>query len=226
MRGHGDSQWVIGGPYGLPESVADISTLADTLEGPLTIVGHSRGGNVALHYAGAFPDRVARVVAIEGLGPPPPEAGSAAGTAAERMRRWIERMRDMERRRPRRYDNLDDATRRIREEDPRVSPELAHHFAVHGSRRNEDGTYSWKFDNYVRAGGFYGDGGQEVWAGIRAPVLLVTGSESWACDHQWQERRRAIPDHRSVFIEGAGHWVHHDKPERFLETLQAFLAEA
>ena len=84
MRGHGDSQWVIGGSYGLPEAVADISTLADTLEGPLTIVGHSRGGNVALHFAGAFPERVARVLLRCHRGARPAPGGGWAGGRARR----------------------------------------------------------------------------------------------------------------------------------------------
>mgnify|MGYP006940040370 CR=1 FL=1 len=38
----------------------------------------------------------------------------------------------------------------MKEENPFLSVEQAHHLTVHGVARNEDGTYSWKFDNYNR----------------------------------------------------------------------------
>ena len=39
----------------------------------------------------------------------------------------------------------------MQEENPHLSPEQARHLTQHGVNQNEDGTYSWKFDNYVRA---------------------------------------------------------------------------
>src|SRR5215471_15445097 len=38
---------------------------------PVTIIAHSLGGQIALRYAGLYPDTVARLAAIEGLGPSP-----------------------------------------------------------------------------------------------------------------------------------------------------------
>ncbi len=38
---------------------------------PVRIVAHSLGGNIALRYAGIYPENVRRLVAIEGLGPGP-----------------------------------------------------------------------------------------------------------------------------------------------------------
>ena len=35
-------------------------------------------------------------------------------------------------------------------ENPHLSEEQARHLTIHGSNQNEDGTFSWKFDNYVR----------------------------------------------------------------------------
>lgn len=71
LRGHGDSAAALGGMYSLPEFVLDIATLVANLDdGPLTMIGHSLGGAIALQYAGTFPERLIKVVAIEGLGPP------------------------------------------------------------------------------------------------------------------------------------------------------------
>lgn len=62
LRGHGDSGWALGGMYSLPEFVLDTATLVASLgDGPLTIIGHSLGGAVALQYAGTYPERVLKV---------------------------------------------------------------------------------------------------------------------------------------------------------------------
>ncbi len=224
LRGHGDSDWALGGMYSLPEFVLDVATLAASIAGPLTLVGHSLGGAVALQYAGVFPERVAGVVAIEGWGPPEVEYPSAH----LRMRHWIDHMHEMEERRPRRYPSVQAATRRMRETNPHLTAEMAHHLTLHGTRRNEDGTLSWKFDNYVRIRSPYGfnlEDAQDIWGHIRSPVLLIKGAESWAQDPDMDGRARAIRDHRTVIIKEAGHWLHHDQLERFLEVVTDFLAE-
>ena len=224
LRGHGDSGWAMGGMYSLPEFVLDTATLVANLsEEPLTIIGHSLGGAIALQYAGTFPERVSKVVAIEGLGPPVIERTLAHA----RMRHWIDHMHEMERREPRRYASVEDATKRMMEANPHLRPELAHHLTLHGTHRNDDGTLSWKFDNYVRIFSPYEfnlEDAQELWAQIRARVLLVKGAESWAPDPVKSGRAAPIPSYRSTIIEDAGHWVHHDQLERFLTEVSEFLA--
>ncbi len=222
LRGHGDSAWALGSMYSLPEFVLDVATLTATLEGPLTLIGHSLGGAIALQYAGVFPERVEKVVAIEGLGPPVLEHDPAPA----RMRHWIDHMHEMEERQPRRYASVEEATRRMLEANPHLTPQMARHLTLHGTRRKEDGTLSWKFDNYVRIRSPYEfnlQDAQEIWARIRSPVLLIKGAESWAQDPEKDGRARVIADRRSVIIEGAGHWVHHDQLERFLEVVREFL---
>lgn len=225
LRGHGDSGWALGGMYSLPEFVLDTATLVASLgDGPLTIIGHSLGGAVALQYAGTYPERVLKVVAIEGLGPPTLEHRPAH----IRMREWIDHMHEMERREPRRYASVEDATRRMIEANPHLTPEMAHYLTLHGTRRNDDGTLSWKFDNYVRIRSPYEfnlEDAQDIWARITAPVLLIKGSESWAPDPERSGRAVAIPSYQSVTIDDAGHWVHHDQLDRFLEVVAEFLTE-
>jgi len=224
LRGHGDSDWALGGMYSLPEFVLDVATLAASMEGSLTLIGHSLGGAVALQYAGTFPERVARVVAIEGWGPPLLEHQ----VAHVRMRHWIDHMHEMEERKPRRYASVEDATRRMLEANSHLRPEMALHLTKHGTRRNDDGTLSWKFDNYVRIRSPYEfnlEDAQDIWAQIRSPVLLVKGAESWALDPEKDGRAKVIPNRRTVTVEGAGHWVHHDQLERFLAVVAEFLAE-
>ena len=88
LRGHGDSQWVIGAQYAIIDYVYDMATLIDQKQlQPLTIVGHSLGGNVSLLYSGVFPANVKRLVSVEGWGPPP-DAIPAPAPASRRSSAW------------------------------------------------------------------------------------------------------------------------------------------
>jgi pimeloyl-ACP methyl ester carboxylesterase len=225
LRGHGDSGWAIGGMYSLPEFVYDVSVLADALPRPLAVVGHSLGGAIALQYAGTFPDQVSRVVAIEGWGPPMIEEHPAH----TRMRQWVQHMHEMERRKPRRYETREEATKRMIEANPHLTHEMARHLTLHGTRMNEDGTFSWKFDNYVRIRSPYQfnlDDAMDIWGQISAPTLLIKGAESWAPDPEKSGRVKSIKDRRTVVIDDAGHWVHHDQLDRVMAEVLGFLEEA
>jgi pimeloyl-ACP methyl ester carboxylesterase len=227
LRGHGDSQWSIGGSYSMVDYTLDVAQLLDALQAfPVTIVGHSLGGSIALQYTGTYPELVEKVVAIEGLGPPP--GMIVERPAHERMRTWIAEMQSLARRHPHRYATLDEAVLRMQEANPRLSAAQARHLTVHGSYRDEDGTYLWKFDNYVRATSpylFNMKDAAELWSGISCPVLLLRGTESWASDPEKDGRARAFRSYTFFNIERAGHWVHHDQLEVFLRLVREFLAE-
>jgi pimeloyl-ACP methyl ester carboxylesterase len=226
LRGHGDSDWAIGGSYSMIDYVLDLAQLMSAIgTEPTTFIGHSLGGGVVLQYAGVFPERVRAVVAIEGLGPPPSMIQEIA--APQRMRNWIEVMQGLARRKVREYATLDDALRRMREANPHLSVDQARHLTIHGVRRNENGSYSWKFDNYVHATSpylFNLKDASEIWARITSPCLLVRGDESpWAGEPERDGRLGAFNDAQSVVIGGAGHWVHHDRLAEFLGVVREFL---
>lgn len=225
LRGHGDSQWAMGGSYAITDFALDMAQLLDGIEaGPVTIIGHSLGGAVALLYTSTFPDRVTRVVAIEGLGPPPglyPDL-----PPRQRVVNWIEGIQALSRRRPRRYASIDEAMARMQEANPHLTPEMARHLTVHGCYRDEDGTFLWKFDNHVRAMSPFRFRPEEVEAlrqEITCPVLLVRGTESWASDPATDGRAEDFRDATVVNVSGAGHWVHHDQTEVFLDAVRKFL---
>ena len=227
LRGHGDSAWARGSEYAMIEYVVDIAQLLSQLGTfPVILIGHSLGGGIVLQYSGVYPEKVRKVVAIEGLGPPPQILQQQPKQAYERMQVWIKQMQELAGRQPRRYNTLEEAVQRMQEANPRLSHEQAYHLTLHGANRNEDGTYTWKFDNYVRAQSPYRfnlEDAREIWGRITCPTLLVRGAESWASDPEKDGRATAFRDPKVVTVPNAGHWVHHDQLVIFLSTVRDFL---
>src|SRR5207244_3808895 len=175
---------------------------------PVTIVAHSLGGHITLRYAGIYPEAVATLVVIEGLGPPPPIlAERGHKNIAERMDEWIREQRALSGRLPRRYASIEDAFHRMQEENPHLTAEQARHLTVHGVNQNEDGTYSWKFDNYVRAFPPYDMRLRDIqllWSRLDCPTLLLYGKESRAGNPAEAGRARHFRPPKRVGGDGAG----------------------
>jgi pimeloyl-ACP methyl ester carboxylesterase len=226
LRGHGNSAWAPGALYSVAEHVLDLSVLVDIINRPpVTIIGHSLGAITTLLYAGVYPERVRKIVAIEGVGLPLQEGRYSA---PERMRRWIEKVRAAENRTPHSYPNLAAAVARMKEANPFLSDEVAEHLTLHGTNWNADGSIIWKFDNYARLFPPYGanlEEAAEVLRRIACPTLLFWGRQSFAKDPETDPLAREIADRRVVKVDQAGHWLHHDQLAIFLRETQQFLAE-
>jgi pimeloyl-ACP methyl ester carboxylesterase len=228
LRGHGDSQWSAEGNYPMNGYIYDLAQLIHQQAlAPVTIIAHSLGGNIALRYTGIYPKSVRRLVAIEGLGLSPKlQAERRSRPLDERMRTWVDEQRHLAGRLPRRYASIDDALARMREENKHLSLEQARHLTIHGVNQNEDGTYSWKFDNYVRSWPPYDLPTAQIeklWSRISCPSLLVYGAESWASNPAEDGRAAHFVNAEVVMVEGAGHWVHHDQLQTFIELTTAFV---
>jgi pimeloyl-ACP methyl ester carboxylesterase len=228
LRGHGDSQWSAEGTYPIGNLVYDLAQLIHQLDAdPVTIVAHSLGGNVAIRFTGLYPAKVRRLVAIEGLRPSPAQqAERALVPMAERLRGWIADKRAAAGRLPRRYASLDDAYRRMRDENAYLSEAQARHLTIHGVNRNEDGTWSWKFDPHLNVWPVEDLPQAELealWGAITCPTLLLYGADSWASNPARDGRARHFPAAHVVEYEQAAHWLHHDQLDRFVADLDRFL---
>jgi pimeloyl-ACP methyl ester carboxylesterase len=222
LRGHGDSDWTRGGSYSLTEYVYDLSRLVrSTGASQATIVGHSMGGMVGLIYAGTFVDQVAALVVLDGVTVLP---NAKRAPAHERIARWAGQLDTLEAREPRRYRTIEEAAAQMRAQNGRLPGELTQHLAAFGVRQNQDETYSWKFDPYQRAAGPHRLSPEDhvsLWSRITCPTLLLHAAESFL------ESPAAAAGHfreaRVETISGAGHWLHHEKPDEVLRAVRTFL---
>ena len=227
LRGHGDSDWSPEGNYSMDAFVYDFAQLVHTLgHEQVTIISHSLGGNIATRFTGLYPEKVCKLVNIEGLGPVPDDETVDGDETATHLRQWIADKRSAAGRAPRRYTTLRDAYERMKTENSFLSDEQARHLTIHGATRNEDGTWSWKFDNYLNvwnASDMPFDEKAKLWSAITCPVLLLWGLDSFAASPAADRRLGYFADATLKEYENAGHWLHHDQFARFMADVRSFL---
>jgi len=224
-RGHGDSGWVsAGGYYHFPDYVLDLDYVIQNLGvKSFKLIGHSMGGTISLLYAGAFPERVIKMVLIEGVGP----VGMNFADAPLRMEQWISEIRQRGRNHYRQYSSVEAGANQLRQTNRRLTETFAGSLAQAAMKQTADGKWVWKFDPLHRTTSpqpFYTAQAVEFLRRIACPVLIVDGKQS----HQTkrtdkQQRYEAIGDRRQIVIDDAGHMVHQDNPTALVAALLPFL---
>ncbi|TKC82621.1 alpha/beta hydrolase [Trinickia terrae] len=234
-RGFGLSDWPVaergGGHYWFHDYLADLDALLDHYAptGQVNLVGHSMGANIACLYAGARPERVRRVVDLEGFGLAP----AGASQMPRRLGEWLDEMRDPPTLKT--YASVDEVASRLVKNNPRLAPQRAQFLAQHWSKLDADGRYMLLADPAHKLRGpllYRLDEVMAVWATIRAKVLHVeaAGSPTLAMLagaiplDEYKARFRAFPDWREKIIDDAGHMVHHDQPEQIAALIEGFCA--
>ena len=224
LRGHGDSGWAIGSSYSLADHVYDLTGLMK-LEGfeKVAIVGHSMGGMVSLTYAGAFPERVTKLVVLDGVTNFP---ARRVKPAALRILDWAGDLDKFAQRKIHLYPSVAEGAVRIRARNPRLTEAQAIHLATHGMKENADGSFSWKYDPYLRARAPYRlslEDNIDLWSRITCPTLLVSASDSFLPDPDKAGVMTHFKHAELARIEGAGHWLQHDRPDEVFGLIRTFL---
>ncbi|MEO0608092.1 MAG: alpha/beta hydrolase [Pseudomonadota bacterium] len=228
LRGHGQSDWVTDGDYGVMDHVYDLASLAEHLGlQRFTLIGHSLGGNITLRYAGLFPDRLEKLVAIEGLGPSPKMlAERQAESVTQRLMKWMEQRRNLSDRGPRIMPDLATAEARMKAAFEHLPDDLIHHLTQTGIKTNPDGTVRWAYDpaglGFSPSDISHADFVQ-LWRQITCPTWLVYGANSWASNPAEDGRLAPFQNATVSVIEAAGHWLHHDQFNDFMTQLETFL---
>jgi pimeloyl-ACP methyl ester carboxylesterase len=224
--------------YWMPDYLADLDWLLDHYAGdtPVDLVGHSMGGNIAMQYGGVRPQRVRRLVNLEGFGMPPLQPAEAPG----RYGKWIDQLKRLHRGEMAlaSYAVPDGVARRLIKTNPRLSQDKADWLASHWSvaRPQAEGGERWEIlgdpaHKIINANLFRVDETLALYAAIAAPVLAVVASDD-SLNHWWkgrytladfQERLTSVRDVRLERVEDAGHMLHHDQPGRVAALIEAFL---
>jgi pimeloyl-ACP methyl ester carboxylesterase len=227
-RGYGMTDWGKSDAYWFADYLGDLDRLLEEFESrnPVRLVGHSLGGNVACMYAGIRPQRVAKLVNLEGFGlaPTRPEQ------APRRYSRWLDELHE----RPtlRTYKSFDELAERLRQNNARLSAEKAGFLARHWGRESPEGVVlrgdpAHKIVNPVL---YRYEEVRACWQQVTAPVLWVDAAESdtlkrlGLSEAQHAERRNSFKDLQYVTVRNAGHMLHHDQPEEVARLIEVFLA--
>lgn len=215
--------------------LADLDFLLDHFapQQPVNLVGHSMGGNVVMAYAGVRPERVRRLVNLEGFGMPRTVPAQAPG----RYARWIDELKALHQgqRELRTYDDLHGVAKRLMKTNPRLAPEKATWLASHWATQSAQG--QWVIQGHaahkVTSAALYRvDEAQELFKRITAPVLSVVATES-SMEQWWKgtftldeyhERMKAVSTLENAQVSDAGHMLHHDQPEQVAALIERFIA--
>jgi pimeloyl-ACP methyl ester carboxylesterase len=212
---HGRSPWAEQFDY---VEVADhlVALLADQLpDDPVTLVGHSMGGKVAMLAALRAPERVRRLCVVDIA---PVDYGSRG-----EFEGYVEAMQALD---------LDSLTRRADADaalQETVPDRSVRDFLLQNLRRDGD-SWRWQVNLEVLGrdldalSGWPDDRLEDV-APYRGPVLWVAGSDSRYVQPRHEEAmRRLFPSTRKVVVKDAGHWVHAQQPDVVVELLRRLAA--
>ena len=241
-RGFGLSDPTPADTYWLPDYVGDLNTTLDALlftperrQGPIDLLGHSMGGNVVMLYAGLRPERIRRLVNLEGFGMP----ATRPSQSPKRYVQWLDELKAPVELRD--YESLDAVANRLRKTNPLLPEARAAWLAQHWSRRKtngdgSDGRFEILGDAIHKRGTpmlYQRDEVLECWKLITAPVMWVEGDQTdvsrwWGTRYtkaEFHERLNVVTARveRHV-LAPAGHMLHHDQPEALARLLENFLA--
>jgi pimeloyl-ACP methyl ester carboxylesterase len=227
-RGYGLSAWGPSDSYWFPDYMGDLDRLLAHFEPerPVTLIGHSMGGNIASMYAGVRPERVAYLVNLEGFG----MSRSEPGKAPERYAKWLGQLAD----RPgfRDYADFSELAGRMRASNPRLTEQRALFLAQHWGRTSAGGRVELRSDpahKLINPVAYQLEEAMACWRNVAAPVLWIDGAESKTMERMRinggdHEARKACFRRISAHtIQEAGHMLHHDQPEQLAAMIEAHL---
>ena len=230
-RGFGLSDRAAGDCYWYPDYLADLEFILDDVVGtePAWLVGHSMGGNIALMYAGARPQRVRAVVNLEGFGLRPTQPEQAPGRYAQ----WIDQLKQGGALRD--YASQDEVAARLIKNNARLSVERAAFLAQHWSQPDGQGRYRVAGDpahRIINPTLYRIDEVLACWRSVACPVLWVRAAQTDVLRHvgadpdaalrEVEARKGSLRDVESVVVEDAGHMLHHDQPAEVARLIDDF----
>ncbi|BAL95191.1 alpha/beta hydrolase fold [Rubrivivax gelatinosus IL144] len=216
--------------YWFPDYLADLDALLDALvpDGAVDLLGHSMGGNVAMSYAALRPQRVRRLVNLEGYGLP----ATAPDDAPARLVQWLDELKTAPVLRD--YADSAEVAARLKKNNPLLAADKAAWLATQWSAPTPEGRRRLLADpahKRVNPVLYRREEAVATWRRIAAPLLFVEGDlgefEIW-WGHRYpredfESRLAVVPRLERERLAPCGHMVHHDQPEALARRLASFL---
>lgn len=217
--------------YWFPDYMGDLDAILRHVSpnAPVNLLGHSMGGNVAMLYAGVRPERIAKLINLEGFGMPVTQPQQAP----QRYRAWLDDLAGAPMLRD--YASQAEVAARLQKTNPRLSDARAAFLSGHWAAEQTDHRWRILGDSAHKRSSPLLYRVEEVmacWQQITAPVLWIEAADTdvW----RWlgpKESARVEIDRRIGFlaqvrtamIEDAGHMLHHDQPEQLAQLIEQFL---
>jgi pimeloyl-ACP methyl ester carboxylesterase len=225
-RGYGQSEW-LSRPYWFPDYYADLHCiLAHYCPGPVRLVGHSMGANIASTYAGLRPERVSQLVMLDFLG----LAVSIDTDASRQLNQWLTAVETEPEMRG--YKNHVALARRLMSVNHRLSQERADFLSRSVSHVRLDGLVAMACDPWhkIPSPALYRlEDAMASWRRITAQVLMLVADQGFVhqrfadSPEQLQQRLDCFKNRRVFTISDAGHNVQHDQPLQVAAALDSFL---
>jgi pimeloyl-ACP methyl ester carboxylesterase len=219
-----------------PDYLADLDALVDYFqpEGQIDLLGHSMGGTVVSMYAGARPERIRRLINLEGFG----LAATQPSQAPRRYAKWLNEVKAARQGEMnlRTYPDSEAVAQRLIKTNPRLSLDKAQWLAQHWAQQNSNG--EWEILGHpahkvINPYLFRVEEILAIYQSISGPVLNVEASQNdlekwWQGKYkleEFHERLKHIKDIHSVTIQDAGHMMHHDQPQILAQHIESFLQQ-
>jgi pimeloyl-ACP methyl ester carboxylesterase len=234
-RGYGKTPSGGADNFWFPDYLADLDFLLDHYAPatPVNLVGHSMGGNIVMLYAGVRPERIRRLVNLEGFGMPATKPSQAPG----RYAKWMDELKSLHKGEMalRSYDMVSGVAQRLRKTNPRLTEDKAEWLARHWAAEGIDGSWSILGDpahKITNANLYKVDEVLELYKRISMPLLAVEASDNsldlwWNGKYtlpEYHERLKSVPQVEIARIEDAGHMMHHDQPAALAALIERFIA--
>ena len=233
-RGYGLTDTPPVDSYWFPDYLADLDFLLDHYSPaePVNLLGHSMGGNVAMLYAGARPQRIRRLVNLEGFG----MAASEPAQAPKRYARWMDELKSLHRGdiHLKGYESAAGVAHRLMKTNKRLGQDKADWLARHWARPDDSGVWHILGDRahkIINPQLYRVDEVLEIYKAIAAPVLSVQSSDDslsqwWKGKYtlaEYHQRLRSVAQVTTAVIPDTGHMLHHDQPDALAQLVEKFL---
>jgi len=180
----------------------------EQIEQPV-IIGHSMGGKVAMKFAGLFPEKLRKLVVADIAPRPYPVHHQVILQGLQAVK-------------PHELKSRRDADLRLAEH---VKELPVRQFLLKNLYRDNSGSFGWRVNLEVISQQIENVGEEIRYESpFEKPALFIRGENSqYIRDEDIPEIKKQFARAEVKNIAEAGHWIHAEQPERFLQILYSFI---